>query len=77
MNKFRPGDRVRNVGEDCLCCGMEGTFIRYWADQRGGELLTLRNACDVAYSGMVGPYGYPYVAQSADDLEKVVEDDQG
>jgi hypothetical protein len=77
MSKFTTGDTVRNVSTVSECYGLIGTFVCYWQDKPGGDLLTLRNACDVEYAGKCGPYGYPYVAQSADDLERVEENDEG
>ena len=76
MSKFVKGDIVRNVSHVSECYGLQGTFIGYWADKPSGGLLTLRNACDVEYAGKTGPYGYPYTAQSADDLEKVNEESE-
>ncbi len=73
MTKFTTGDTVRNVSHASECYGLTGIFVCYWADKPGGELLTLRNACDVEYAGKAGPYGYPHIAQSADDLELVGE----
>jgi hypothetical protein len=71
---FRPGDPVRNASEESECYGKEGTFLRYWRDMPGGHLYTTNNACDVCYPGMIGPDGYLGIAQSADDLVKVVND---
>jgi hypothetical protein len=68
---FRPGDPVRNVNGESEHCGREGTFIRYWRTMPGGELYTTNNACDVIYPDAKGPYDCLYVAQSADDLERV------
>ena len=76
MNKFTTGDTVRNVSHVSECYGLTGIFVCYWRDRPSGELLTLRNACDVRYPGKSGPNGYPDVAQSADDLEKVAENDK-
>ena len=73
MSKLTQGDVVRNVSPVSECYGLTGIFVCYWRDWHGGGLLTLRNACDVEYVGKTGPYGYSYVAQSADDLEKVAE----
>jgi regulator of RNase E activity RraB len=75
--KFATGDTVRNVEPTSACYGLTGTFVCYWSDKPSGDLLTLRNACDVKYVGKRGPYEYPYVAQSADDLERVEENDEG
>lgn len=71
MSKFATGDTVRNVEPSSACYGLTGIFMGYWSDKPSGDLLTLHNACDVEYVGKCGPYGYPYVAQSADDLELV------
>ncbi len=76
MSKFVMGDTVRNVEPASAYYNLWGTFMCYWRDTPHGELYTLRNACDVRYAGKSGPYGYPYVAQSADDLEKVGENDE-
>ncbi len=75
MSKFIAGEIVRNVSHNSECYGLQGTFVCYWRDMPSGDLLTLRNACDVEYPGKSGPYGYLYIAQSADDLE-VVSDDE-
>ena len=76
MSKFTTGDTVRNVSTVSECYGLVGIFVCYWRDMPSGELYTLRNACDVEYAGKSGPAGFPYIAQSADDLELVGANDE-
>lgn len=73
---FKQGDPVRNINPNSSYFGLTGTFQRQleWIFQSVGDLL--EPACDVAYPGHHGPYGYPYIAQRMTDLELVEQEEE-
>jgi hypothetical protein len=65
---LKDGDSVCNINPASQHYQRVGVFRRYlpeWTFCHGP-------GCDVEYPGISGPHGYPYVAQSANDLERIM-----